>query len=122
MDWPWFLFSLKGRISRWQYWLNFILPVFALSMLIAFVSEPRFNLEEGRDWPVALWSLALVWPSIATQVKRWHDRNKSGWWYLINFVPLVGGLWALIETGFLAGSEGENRYGPDPRQTGQLRS
>ena len=49
--------------------------------------------------------------SLAIQVKRWHDRNKSGWWVLIGLIPLIGGIWALIETGFLAGDDGENRFG-----------
>ena len=118
MDWGWFLFSLQGRISRRQYWLNFLLPVFALSVVIALVSESFGGTRSGQtqvDWLVILWSLAVIWPGIATQVKRWHDRDKSGWWYLIAFVPIIGSLWAFIETGFLPGTEGDNRYGPDPK-------
>ena len=115
MDWGWFLFSLRGRISRRQYWLNFILPVFALSLVIAFLSDPRLNSSGGGDWLFILWSLAIFWPGITTQVKRWHDRDKSGWWYFIAFVPIIGSLWAFVETGFLPGTEGDNRYGPDPK-------
>ena len=48
------------------------------------------------------------------QVKRWHDRGKSGWWVLIALIPLVGPIWAIIETGFLPGTSGPNEYGPDP--------
>jgi uncharacterized membrane protein YhaH (DUF805 family) len=44
----------------------------------------------------------------------WHDRNKSGWWVLIAFVPVIGGLWYLIECGFLPGTTGANNYGADP--------
>ncbi len=47
-------------------------------------------------------------------MKRYHDRNKSGWWVLIVFVPVIGGLWYLIECGFLRGTPGPNNYGPDP--------
>ena len=115
MDWGWFLFSLQGRISRRQYWLNFILPVLGLSFIIAFVSDPQLNPDEGGYWLVILWSLAVLWPGVATQVKRWHDRDKSGWWYFIGLVPIIGSLWAFIETGFLPGTEGDNRYGPDPK-------
>ena len=55
--------------------------------------------------------IPLMWVSLAVQVKRWHDRNKSGWWVLIGLVPVIGGIWALIENGFLAGDEAENRFG-----------
>jgi uncharacterized membrane protein YhaH (DUF805 family) len=58
--------------------------------------------------------LALIWPSLAISIKRWHDRDKSGWWVLIGFIPLIGGIWALIETGFLEGTKGPNQYGLDP--------
>lgn len=50
------------------------------------------------------------------QIKRWHDLDKSGWWVLINFIPIVGGLWCLVECGFLKGTVGPNRFGPDPLQ------
>lgn len=58
--------------------------------------------------------IASIWPGLAVSIKRWHDRGKSGWWILIALVPLIGGLWALIETGFLPGTPGTNEYGPDP--------
>lgn len=120
-NWQWFLFSLKGRVSRRQYWLNFLLPVLVVSLLLGVLSGVLYGWDENGpsgpiDWLATLWGIAILWPGIATQVKRWHDRNKSGWWYLINLVPLIGGIWAFVETGCLAGTEGENRYGTDPKQ------
>jgi uncharacterized membrane protein YhaH (DUF805 family) len=56
----------------------------------------------------------MIWVSLATQVKRWHDRDKSGWWCLINLIPYIGGIWVLVECGCLRATEGANSYGPDP--------
>ena len=56
----------------------------------------------------------LIWISLAVQIKRWHDRDKSGWWVLINLIPLIGAIWAFVETGCLRGTVGPNAYGPDP--------
>jgi uncharacterized membrane protein YhaH (DUF805 family) len=56
----------------------------------------------------------ILWASLAVCVRRWHDRDKSGWWTLINLVPVVGSIWALVETGFLKGTAGENRFGTAP--------
>ncbi len=111
MNWREFLFSFQGRISRRSYWLFALLtlPFIALVMLI--------NRNAGNpplQGPGALLSLLLLWPSLAVQVKRWHDRDKSGGWVLITLIPLIGGLWALIENGFLPGTAGSNRFGPDP--------
>jgi uncharacterized membrane protein YhaH (DUF805 family) len=55
-----------------------------------------------------------LWIGLVLSVKRWHDRNKSGWWVLVNLVPVVGWLWQLIECGFLRGTTGPNRFGQDP--------
>jgi uncharacterized membrane protein YhaH (DUF805 family) len=56
--------------------------------------------------------LAALWISLATQVKRCHDRGFSGWWVIpMNIVPF----WSLISLGVLEGQDGPNQYGPDPR-------
>ena len=62
---------------------------------------------------LVVYVLAL-WIGLAIAAKRWHDRNKSAWWILIVFVPVVGGLWYLIECGFLKGTTGPNKFGSDP--------
>jgi uncharacterized membrane protein YhaH (DUF805 family) len=71
--------------------------------------------RRGSGW---LWVLLLVPPSLwivlVVSVKRWHDRNKSGRWVLVNLVPVIGWLWQLIECGFLRGTVGPNRFGQDP--------
>jgi uncharacterized membrane protein YhaH (DUF805 family) len=59
----------------------------------------------------------VTWITIAVGIKRFHARNKSGVWVLIIFVPVIGGLWYLIECGFLRGTPGPNNYGPDPLAT-----
>ena len=55
-----------------------------------------------------------MWTAYATAVKRLHDRDRSGWWTLMGFVPGIGLLWLAIECGFRKGTNGLNRYGSDP--------
>lgn len=61
-----------------------------------------------------IFSLASLVPGIAIVVRRLHDIGKSGWWYFIAFVPMVGAILLLV---FLctAGTVGDNMYGPDPK-------
>ena len=59
--------------------------------------------------------IAGVWSSLALRVKRWHDRDKSWVWIFIGFIPFIGGLWELIELGFLDGSSADNRFGRSPK-------
>jgi len=68
--------------------------------------------ESGLGLLSGLWSLIILIPAILIYIKRFHDRDKSGWWVLIGLIPIIGALWLLIELGFLKGTDGPNRYGP----------
>jgi uncharacterized membrane protein YhaH (DUF805 family) len=117
------LFGFQGRVNRAKFWLvNIALVVveaivFGAAGGAALLSDdptaamPSFGIM-GIVCLIVL--VAIVWVGLAVAVKRWHDRNKSGWWVLIAFVPVIGGLWYLIECGFLPGTAGANNYGADP--------
>ena len=104
-------FSLDGRITRRDFWLYGVLALLGLALLgHALLGIARVP-SDTADRVV---NLLLVWPALAVSVKRWHDRDKSGWWVLINLLPVIGWLWALIDNGLLRGTPGPNRYGDDP--------
>jgi uncharacterized membrane protein YhaH (DUF805 family) len=85
--------------------------LYALLFLVESESVPKAVTEI-----LGLLMLPVLIVGIIVQIKRWHDRDKSGWWVLINFIPIVGGLWSLVECGFLKGTDGPNQFGPDPLQ------
>lgn len=66
---------------------------------------------------LGLWFLGSLIPSIAVTVRRFHDQDKSGWFYLLSFIPYVGGLIALVFM-LIEGTRGPNRFGPDPKDPG----
>ena len=111
-------FSFAGRIGRKQYWINYVL-LFSISITVIAVA---LTLAAGatQNPLIALLNIPVgivaVWGSLAMTVKRFHDRDKKGWWVLIGLVPVVGSLWLLIENGFLKGTDGSNRFGDDPLQ------
>lgn len=119
------LFSFQGRANRAKFWLV-ALGIFVVEMIIfaalfagAAMSGDPERLQAAVMAPISLivlivFGVVALWVSLAVAVKRYHDRNKSGWWILIVFVPLIGHLWYLIECGFLRGTPGPNSYGPDP--------
>jgi uncharacterized membrane protein YhaH (DUF805 family) len=61
-----------------------------------------------------LWSLFIFIPNLAVTIRRLHDQDKSGWFYLIALIPLIGPLILLIFM-FLEGTRGPNRFGDDPK-------
>jgi uncharacterized membrane protein YhaH (DUF805 family) len=126
--------SLEGRIPRKNFWLG-LLILMVITWILEFILFAVFGVGmSGMDpnatpeqtaaaasammgkmaIPLVILTLLILWPSICLYAKRWHDRNKSGWWSLIMFVPIIGGIWMLVELGFLRGTEGANNYGPDP--------
>lgn len=116
MDYKAFLFSWDGRINRAKWWLGqlalFVLALiaYAIGFGIAIALElPALGLLVG-----VLIFLPLLFAGVCLSIKRFHDRDKSGWWVCIQFVPLIGVFWYLIECGILSGTVGPNRYGPDP--------
>lgn len=122
-------FSFSGRIGRQTYWLSYVLlPIAVLivyGIIFGVAAGPSLSSvsDEGvpQFSPVAYALLAvgavlyilLIICSLAGQVKRLHDRGRSGWFVLLGFVPLVN-IWILIEVAFLKGTAGPNEYGADP--------
>ena len=66
---------------------------------------------------LVLYSLAIFIPNLAVIVRRLHDQDKSGWWFFIGFVPIIGGIWLLILY-LTDGTPGPNRFGVDPKGRG----
>lgn len=106
--------GLRGRISRRTWWLYGVAALIGLHLLG--VTLLRIGGASADVAHMAM-NVVLLWPGIAVSVKRWHDRGKAGWWVLINLVPFVGWIWALVENGFLRGSPSPNRFGPPPGET-----
>lgn len=105
--------GFEGRIGRATWWLYGVGAMVGLGLLLTALL--RIAGVES-DVAAGVVSLLLLWPSLAISVKRWHDRDKSGWWVLVGLIPVIGGLWLLIENGLLRGTAGPNRHGPDPLQ------
>jgi uncharacterized membrane protein YhaH (DUF805 family) len=104
-------FSFRGRVGRLQFWFTSLI-LFGILIVLKVVGKST-GAGPGALILLVL-MLPIIWVSLAVGVKRWHDRDKSGWWTLINLVPIVGSIWALVENGFLKGTSGENRFGADP--------
>jgi uncharacterized membrane protein YhaH (DUF805 family) len=117
-------FSFEGRINRARFWkyvlaMGLMFFVFDLGVLVLGghgLLSPRH--PDPIKWAVIPTFLVLfaiaTWVMTAAGARRFRDRNKSGWWVLIGFVPVIGAPWYWIECGFLPGTIGSNKYGPDP--------
>ena len=98
------MFTFDGRASLSSYWL-FTLIVAAI-FFIAMVVDPY-----GILLNIAI--IVLLLPSLAMSVKRLHDIDRSGFWILISFIPIVNFLLIFILY-LIPGTDGENHFGPEP--------
>lgn len=101
----------NGRARRAEYW-NFTLFSVLISLVLAILETSSGVGEDG--YLSGLFNLAILIPSIGVTVRRLHDINKSGWFILLSFIPIIG--WILMIVWLLTkGDEGVNKYGPNPK-------
>jgi uncharacterized membrane protein YhaH (DUF805 family) len=116
MDLKQFYLSPQGRVGRQDWWLKYALVFVIISVLASVLDASLGLIDPERGYgPISIVALlVMIYPAIIVNIKRYHDRNKSGWWILIALIPIVGPIWQLIELGFLRGTTGQNRFGADP--------
>lgn len=115
-SWLELLFSFQGRFPRRLYWgtrVLALLPLVAVGVIAAATQRANAG-GSGVMLLIVPAYIISVWIMLASSVKRWHDRDKSGWWILVAMIPLIGGFWELAEAGCMRGTHGPNRYGEDP--------
>ena len=112
----WYLDVLKnryatfdGRARRTEYWM-FCLVNMVITVVLALVEG--FINDSGMI--STLYSLAVLIPCIALGVRRLHDTNRSGWWLLLAFVPLIGVL-VLLFFMIIDSTPGQNQFGENPK-------
>jgi uncharacterized membrane protein YhaH (DUF805 family) len=107
--------DFQGRSSRSEYWF-WALFTFLVGCAIGVIQVATYSGDQGPA-PVTrvlglVVDLALLFPSLAVAIRRLHDVNRSGWWYLI-ILTIIGVIPILIWF-CTRGTEGPNRYGEDP--------
>lgn len=99
--------NFNGRARRAEYWwfvLANIIVSIVFQIIDGIIGLPIFG---------GLYGLAVLIPAIAVTVRRLHDVDKSGWFILLAFIPLVN--FYLIYLLVIEGTRGQNQYGSDPK-------
>jgi uncharacterized membrane protein YhaH (DUF805 family) len=141
IDWKYLFTSFEGRINRKRYWIG-ALSLLAAWLIVILAGWSVLG-EAVFGAPLIILQLVALYPAAALLVKRLHDRNRptyfiafwlvpavlsillglfgisdpmapSGLDMLLGLIMMIVGIWFLIELGFLKGTTGPNRHGPDP--------
>lgn len=106
-------FTFDGISSRSEWWIT-QLAILGISSLFGLVVLVTLGIG------IILLPVILVltyWLGLAVSCRRWHERNKTGWWTLIMFAPIIGPFWFVIELGFLGPTRGPNRFASNLENT-----
>ena len=106
----------NGRSSRAEVWW-FVLFIWVATVILIIVDmlTGTYNAVAQRGLLSGLFGLATLIPSITLGARRLHDINRSGWWQLL-WLTGIGGILLMVWAIF-RGDEGDNQYGPNPRQS-----
>jgi len=103
-------FTFEGRLNRQPY-VQAVLFIWVISAVLGWL------VNSSSSTLVALLtgiiSLAMAVAAISLGIRRLHDLDKSGWWFLIALIPLIGFFFQLYLL-FAKGTEGYNSFGEDP--------
>ena len=125
--------TFAGRAPRSEFWffMLFIWLVTAVlqglmftmvdtsGMMAAAQSGTPYEPGIGMGFPIVPLILLVVFilitflPNLSVMVRRLHDTGRSGWWYWIALIPLIG-IFILLYFFISKGTDGDNDYGPDP--------
>jgi uncharacterized membrane protein YhaH (DUF805 family) len=98
--------GFSGRACRSEYWY------WVLFVLLCSIAASIIDAVLGVYLITSLVNLAVFLPGLAVGIRRLHDLDRTGWWVLLVFIPIVGAI-ILIIWACTKGTEGPNRFGPD---------
>jgi uncharacterized membrane protein YhaH (DUF805 family) len=102
--------TFAGRASRSEYWY-WVLFAFLVAIVSSIIDHAVFPMA-GTGPVEGITSLVLFLPGLAVSIRRLHDIDRTGWWWLIAFTVI--GIILLLIWACARGTAGANRYGPDP--------
>lgn len=107
--------TFKGRATRSEYW--YFMLFYILMLVLPLIIAGFIGLgEDGKNIMTGIALIVLIIhiiPSLAVSVRRLHDINLSGWWYLVSLIPYVGAI--IFSILVMIDSKEDNQYGPNPK-------
>jgi uncharacterized membrane protein YhaH (DUF805 family) len=112
----WLLFRFDGRLDRTTYRYCRVAANVTFLIILSSLNSAKPGSVVGVGMELLFSVLVfgtlavMAWTTLAMQVKRRHDRDKSWPWLFVGFIPILGPLWVLVETCWLEGTPGYNRF------------
>ena len=106
--------DFSGRAQRTECWMFALFNLVILTVLVVIDTVARLSIGSNTGLLGSIYLLAVLVPGLAVGARRMHDVGYSGWWQLLDLVPVVG--WAVVIRLFcMDGDPEDNRWGPSPK-------
>lgn len=102
--------TFSGRARRKEYWMFMLIHIIVCAILSV------IDKAIGAQVLLTIYGLAVLLPSLAVLSRRLHDSGRSAWWILICLVPFIGQI-VLIIFAVLDSQPGQNKFGPNPKES-----
>ncbi|KAB0681309.1 DUF805 domain-containing protein [Aureimonas leprariae] len=104
--------TARASASRAEFW-SFYVVFIGMALIVVVLDQTYFGTNRESSGIISLlFACVHILPGMAVQVRRLHDIDWSGWWILLNVVPLANVF--VLAVAFLSGTSGPNRFGPEP--------
>lgn len=108
--------DFKGRARRKEYWMFFMFNIIFATVCIILDNRLGITFEGTIYGPLyRLYVIAVLIPGLAVIVRRFHDVGKSGWFFFIGLIPIIGTFWVLFVL-IRKGQVGANKWGENPKE------
>jgi len=108
-------FRFNGRAQRAEYW--YFILFMTIGLIVFGIIDGvigTFHAEAGIGLLSGIFMLIHIIPALSVSIRRLHDIGRSGWWYLVSFIPIVGPFMFIY---FAAtDSTEDNEYGLNPKK------
>jgi len=102
-----------GRARRKEYWMFMLFNIIIQGVLDIFYYASQKSIAIVVI--MCLYSLALLLPSLGVTIRRLHDTGRSGWWFFLGFIPIIGPIILFVFI-CLDSQPGANQYGENPKE------
>ena len=107
--------TFSGRARRTEYWMFVLINAIVMGVLYGLSTAFKGGALGSLFLALyVIYALGVIIPGLAVFFRRMHDTGRSGWWWLLGIIPVIGPI-VLIVFAATEGTHGDNQYGADPK-------
>ncbi len=110
--------TFSGRARRKEYWMFVLFNIIFSFVCVIIDTIIMVSTYLPLQIVTTIYSLVIIIPGIAVTVRRLHDTGRSGGWWFIGLIPIIGSI-VLLVFSVQEGTAGDNEYGSDPKSLNQ---